>query len=82
MKRTLAVMFLSAVAVAGCSRPAVKETVVERPVVVDRAAATGATAPACTYASQSYSHGSVSCQDRNQYRCDNGVWNRTYNACP
>jgi len=82
MKRTIAVMFISAIAVTGCSRPAVKETVVERPVVVDRAAASGASAPACTYASQSYSHGSVSCQDRNQYRCDNGVWNRTYNACP
>jgi len=81
MKRTLAVMFISAIAVTGCSRPAVKETVVERPVVVDRAAASGASAPACTYASQSYSHGSVSCQDRNQYRCDNGVWNRTYSAC-
>ena len=81
MKRTIAVMFISAIAVTGCSRPAVKETVVERPVVVDRAAATGASAPACTYASQSYSHGSVSCQDRNQYRCDNGVWNRTYSAC-
>lgn len=81
MKRTIAVMFISALAVTGCSRPVVKETVVERPVVVDRAAATGATAPNCTYASQAYSHGSVSCQDRNQYRCDNGVWNRTYNAC-
>lgn len=81
MKRTIAVMFISAVAVTGCSRPAVKETVVERPVVVERAAASGASAPACTYASQSYSHGSVSCQDRNQYRCDNGVWNRTYSAC-
>ena len=81
MKRTIAVIFISAIAVTGCSRPAVKETVVERPVVVDRAAASGASAPACTYASQSYSHGSVSCQDRNQYRCDNGVWNRTYSAC-
>jgi len=80
MKRTLAVMFISAVAVTGCSRPVVKETVVEKPVVVDRAA-TGGSAPACTYASQSYSHGSVSCQDRNQFRCDNGIWNRTANAC-
>jgi hypothetical protein len=80
MKRTIAVMFISALAVTGCSRPVVKETVVEKPIVVDRAA-TGASAPSCTYASQSYSHGSVSCQDRNQFRCDNGIWNRTANAC-
>ena len=82
MKRTIAVMFISAIAVTGCSRPVVKETVVERPVVVEKSvAASGATAPACTYASQAYSHGAISCQDRNQYRCDNGVWNRTYSAC-
>ena len=47
----------------------------------DKAAATGGSAPACTYASQSYSHGSVSCQDRSQFRCDNGIWSRTANAC-
>ena len=81
MKRTIALLFVSAVVVTGCSRPVVKETVVERPVVVDRAAASGASAMACTYASQAYSHGAVSCQDRNQYRCDNGIWNRTANAC-
>ena len=47
-----------------------------------RLAAAGATAaPACVYASQAYSQGSISCQDRNQYRCDNGVWSRTANAC-
>jgi hypothetical protein len=80
MKRTIAVMFISAIAVTGCSRPVVKETVVEKPVVIDRAA-TGASAPSCTYASQAYSHGSVSCQDRSQYRCDNGIWNRTAHAC-
>ena len=81
MKRTVALLFISALVVTGCSRPVVKETVVERPVVVQPAAASGATAPNCTYASQAFSHGSVSCQDRAQYRCDNGVWNRTYNAC-
>ncbi|HEU5179141.1 MAG TPA: hypothetical protein VFU24_16960 [Burkholderiales bacterium] len=80
MKRTIAVMFISAIAVTGCSRPVHKETVVERPVVVEKAA-TGSSAPSCTYASQSYSHGSVSCQDRSQFRCDNGIWNRTANAC-
>jgi hypothetical protein len=80
MKRSIALILLSALAIAGCSRPVVKETVVERPVVVDKAAA-GGTAAACTYASQSYSHGAMSCQDRNQFRCDNGVWNRTATAC-
>jgi len=81
MKRSIALMFIPALLLAGCSRPVVKETVVERPVVVERAAATGASAPSCTYASQAYSHGSVSCQDRTQYRCDNGIWNRTFTAC-
>jgi hypothetical protein len=79
--KTVALMFISAVIVTGCSRPVVKETIVERPVVLDRGAASGATAAACTYASQAYSHGSVACQDRYQYRCENGVWNRTMNAC-
>jgi hypothetical protein len=83
MKLSLALMLIPALLLASCSRPVVRETVVERPVVVDRpAAAVGATAPPnCVYASQAYSHGSVSCQDRTQYRCDNGVWNRTFSAC-
>jgi hypothetical protein len=82
MKLSLSLMLIPAL-LAGCSRPVVKETVVERPVVVAPApAAAGATStPACVYASQAYSHGSVSCQDRVQYRCDNGIWNRTLTAC-
>jgi len=80
MKLSFAFMCVAAALLAGCSRPVVRETVVERPVVVDRAAA-GATTPSCTYASQAYSHGSVSCQDRTQFRCDNGIWNRTMTAC-
>jgi len=83
MKLSFAFMCVTAVLLAGCSRPVVRETVVERPVVVERAApaAAGATTPSCAYASQAYSHGAVSCQDRTQYRCDNGIWNRTFNAC-
>jgi hypothetical protein len=86
-KLSIALMLLSAALLAGCSRPVVKEkeTIVERPApaptVIERPAAAGATVASCTYASQAYSHGSVSCQDRTQYRCDNGIWNRTLNAC-
>jgi hypothetical protein len=86
MKLTIALMLLSAALLAGCSRPVketvVKETVIERPVTTAVQPAAGATSPpACVYASQAYSHGSISCQDRTQYRCDNGVWNRTFTAC-
>jgi hypothetical protein len=58
--------------------PAISERVVER----GQSPAAGATAPAaCTWASQSYSSGAVSCQDHSEYRCNNGSWERTTNAC-
>ncbi len=86
MKRSIALLLVSTAVLAGCSRPVVRETVVERPVYVDRPvvvqpAAAGARAASCTFASQSYSHGSLSCQDRTAFRCDNGTWTRTLNAC-
>jgi hypothetical protein len=87
MKLSIAFLLMSAAVLAGCSRPVVRETVVERPVYVDRPvvvqqpAAAGASAASCTFASQSYSHGSMSCQDRTAFRCDNGTWTRTLNAC-
>lgn len=77
MKLSFALMLLTALLATGCGT---RERVVERPVVVAPAAA-GATAPNCVYASQIYSHGSISCQDRAQYVCNNGVWNRTPNPC-
>lgn len=83
MKISIALLLFSAALLAGCSRPVVRETVVERPVVVERpaAAAAGSTVSGCIFANQAYSHGSVSCQDRTQFRCDNGVWQRTITAC-
>jgi hypothetical protein len=53
-----------------------KETIVEQPslnreIVVER------TVPAlrsCSYLSTPYSHGSISCQNGYQYRCDDGTW--------
>ena len=86
MKLSIALLLMSAAVLAGCSRPVVRETVVERPVYVDRPvvvqpAAAGASAASCTFASQSYSHGSLSCQDRTAFKCDNGIWTRTLNAC-
>ena len=89
MKLSFALMLVPAVLLAGCSRPVVKETIVERPVVQERVVerqvpvpAAGATGPAaCTFASQSYSHGALSCQDRTEFKCDNGTWRRTFTAC-
>jgi hypothetical protein len=89
MKLSIALMFASAFVLSACARPVVKETtvierpatVVERPVVIERPAAVGATAPSCVYASQSYSHGALSCQDRTEFKCSNGNWTRTYTAC-
>jgi hypothetical protein len=81
MKLSIALMFIVAAVLSGCSRPVVKETIVERPVYIDRPAAVGATAPSCVYASQSYSHGALSCQDRTEFKCDNGNWRRTFTAC-
>ena len=88
----LSIVFLSVAAafLAGCSRPVVKETIVERPVYVNPpatvvtpapAASAGATSASCVYASQGYSHGALSCQDRTEFKCDNGIWRRTFTAC-
>ena len=86
MKRVIALMFIPALMLAGCSRPVVKETVVERPVVVPAPvvtspAAAGSTAGACVYQAQSYTHGARSCQQSAEWVCTNGAWQRTNNPC-
>ena len=85
MKRTIAFIALPLLLAACGGEEVVRETVVERPVVtervIERPAGAGATAPACTYASQSYSAGSVSCQEGREFRCTNGAWERTETLC-
>lgn len=94
MKLSIVFLSVAAVFLAGCSRP-VKETIIERPVyltppatvvtpaptVVTPSASAGATSAGCAYASQNYSHGALACQDRTEFKCDAGVWRRTFAAC-
>ena len=96
MKLSIVFLSVAAVFLAGCSRP-VKETIIERPVyvtppatvvtpappttVVTPSASAGATSAGCAYASHNYSHGAISCQDRSEFKCDAGVWRRTFAAC-
>jgi hypothetical protein len=79
--KCIAVMLFAAVALAGCARPVVRETVVEKPIIVDRPAGAGSSAATCTYASQTYTQGAVSCQEKAEFRCNSGNWERTLNAC-
>jgi hypothetical protein len=94
MRATIAVILVAGGALVGCTRvierpvpsspsvvttPAISERVVERGPAP---AVAGATAPAaCTWASQTYSSGAVSCQEHAEFRCNNGSWERTANAC-
>ena len=94
MKGTIALLLVSGAALAGCTTrvierpvpsgpsvvttPAISERVVER----SSQAGSGSTAPAaCTWASQTYSTGALSCQENNQFRCNNGSWERSGLAC-
>lgn len=95
MKRTIAAVLLCSTAVVACTRvierpvPSSTPSVVSTPAIVERqtqvpapAPAAGATAPAaCTWASQNYSSGGLSCQDHAQFRCNNGAWEQTNVAC-
>ena len=82
---TLVAPLSAALLLGACSH---KERVVERPVVerqtvIERPVpAAGATiAPACTWAGTAYSEGALSCQNSQQFRCNNGAWNRTLGSC-
>jgi hypothetical protein len=79
--KSIALMLFAALVVAGCARPVVRETVVEKPIIVDRPAAAGSSTASCTYASQTYTQGAISCQEKAEFRCNSGNWERTLNAC-
>jgi len=94
MKGTITLLLVSGAALTACTTrvierpvpsgpsvvttPAISERIVER----GPAAAAGSTAPAaCTWASQAYSSGALSCQESTQFRCNNGSWERTGFGC-
>ncbi len=85
MKAALALILAASTAMVGCSRTierpvpvASQPSVVTTPAIIERekstSSATGATAQACTWASQSYSSGATSCQNHLTYKCNNGTW--------
>jgi hypothetical protein len=88
MRRSILLLLsLPSVLLAGCGRPVVHETVVERPVVT-RESATVVERPAvasagrsCAYAGTEYTQGTMSCQAGYQYRCNNGTWDSVNVAC-
>jgi hypothetical protein len=96
MNRTIAAVVLCSIAVGACTRiierpapvAAQPPSVVSTPAIVERtttpapAPAAGATAPAsCSWASQNYSSGALSCQDHAQFRCNAGTWEQTNVGC-
>ena len=86
MKASLVLILAASAALLGCTRasnPAVVSTpaVIERTQVQTPASAGATAAPACTWASQSYSSGATSCQNHLTYRCNNGSWEQQAPAC-
>ena len=94
MRATIALLVVSGAVLAACTTrvierpvpsapsvvttPAISERVVER----SQQAGSGATSPAaCTWASQAYSSGALSCQESTQFCCNNGTWERTGFGC-
>ena len=86
MTRSILVAGLCIVALAGCGRTIVRETVVEKPVVTERvierpAVAIATPQPAsCMLERDNFASGSTSCQAGIQYRCENGAWTRIPNG--
>jgi hypothetical protein len=89
MKATLALLAL-ALALPACTRvierPSPAPSVVTTPAISERtiergASAAGASAPNCTWESQTYSNGATTCQMGAQNRCNNGMWERTGLGC-
>ena len=84
---TLVLPLSAALALGACThretvveRPVVeKQTVIERPVAVPAAGATALRS--CTWANGAYSDGALSCQNGQQFRCNDGTWNRTLGTC-
>jgi hypothetical protein len=88
MTRSIIVTSACMLALAGCTRTLVRETVVEKPVapvaserVIERPAVVAAVPPACTLRGAGFASGSMSCQGGYQYRCDNGTWTRIEGYC-
>ena len=93
MKGTITLLLVSGAALTACTTRVIERpvqsapSVVTTPAISERVvergpAASGATTPAaCTWASQTYSSGALSCQDHVEFRCNNGAWERTAVAC-
>jgi hypothetical protein len=71
MKLSCLLLAIATLLLAGCSHQ----------VLDERSAAAGGTAGNCTYSSQAFRQGAITCQDGARYRCESGVWNSTFRAC-
>ena len=81
MRLTTLALSLSALSLLGaCGH---RETIVERPTIIQPAPAAGATvSPAgCIYGSSQYSDGAMACQNGAPYRCRGGTWERSLGSC-
>jgi hypothetical protein len=81
--KTILICVVAALAAAGCARGIERPGPVSRAPTVGISSAAGATVPAnsCTWAGQATSNGGMSCQQGQQFRCNNGTWDRTALSC-
>jgi hypothetical protein len=94
MRALILLAVAATVGLGGCTRVE-RETVVEKPVVhketvVEKAVPSEEviverrvpeSPRGCTFSSRAYSHGSLSCQENSEFRCDDGVWRSMATAC-